>query len=287
MRFRDWYDLTRLDHGLLWGTAVLVGEILAYRGFPPIHYAVLGFVIPVLIEVGVFALNDYLDLESDILNNRSDRPLTRDVIPQQYPLYLSLAVLPLAVVLGVFMGLAKPFLILMIFVILGILYNIKLKELPLVKNGVMGLCIAAPLLGGNLVVKDDILPIIMILGCAAFTAGFGREVLKDMMDTVGDKATGCKTLPIMIGLHNSAVIVSLLFLAAGFFVLIPFFYPFDYFYFHDPFYLVPACVTTAVIVYCVYSILKDTSCENVKMLRKRTLHVIELGIATFIIGAFL
>jgi 4-hydroxybenzoate polyprenyltransferase len=174
----------------------------------------------------------------------------------------------------------------MIFVILGILYNVKLKELPLVKNGVMGLCIAAPLIGGNLVVTDEVLPIVLILGCAAFTAGFGREVLKDMMDTVGDKATGCRTFPIIVGLKYSAVIVSLLLLAAGVFVLLPYVYPFDYFYFHDPIYLVLACATTAVIIYCVYSVLKDRSCENIKMLRKRTLHAIELGIVTFIAGAF-
>lgn len=284
MHFRDWYDLTRLDHGLLWGAAVLVGESLAYRGIPPTKYAILGFVIPVLVEVGIFALNDYLDLESDILNNRFDRPLTRKVIPQSYPLYLSLAVLPLAVALGAAMKLLS-FLIVTSFVVLGVLYDVKLKELPLVKNSIMGACIAAPLVCGNLFITDHLLPVVVILGAAAFTSGFGREVLKDMIDMEGDRVRGCKTFPIIFGMRSSAVMIASLLTAACFFVLLPYFYPFDYFYYHDLFYLVPACATSGLSLFCGYSILKDTSRENVKNLRKKTLVLLEMGILTFVIGA--
>jgi geranylgeranylglycerol-phosphate geranylgeranyltransferase len=287
MHLRDWYDLTRLDHGILWGVAVVIGESLAYRGFPPLKFAVLGFVIPVLIEVGIFALNDYIDIDSDILNKRNDRPLTRHAIPTQYPLYFSLAVLPVSIVLGVLTGLTSPLLIVVIFIVLGILYNVKLKELPLVKNFIMGLCIAAPLIGGNLLITNEILPVIMVLGICAFTAGFGREVLKDMMDTLGDKSVGCTTFPILFGLRRSAVLVSSLIVTAGIFILLPYLYPFDRFYYHDPFYLIPACATNVLIITCVYSLIKDTSHKNIQVLRKRTLHIIELGMVTFIVGALL
>lgn len=287
MHLRDWYDLTRLDHGFLWGIAVLVGEGLAYRGFPPLSYVILGFTVPVLIEVGIFAMNDYLDVESDVLNNRTDRPLTRHAIPQQYPLYLSLAVLPLSVVLGFFTGLSKPFFIVVVFVILGVLYNVRLKGIPMVKNVVMGLCIAAPLIWGNLVIREEILPVIIVFAAAAFTSGFGREVLKDMMDTVGDKATGCTTLPVLFGLKSSAVVVSLLFLAAGFFILLPSFYYLDTLYYRDVYYLIPAGATFGIVCFYVHSLLKDTSYENVKRLRKRTLNILEMGILTFVLGAIL
>ena len=283
MRLRDWYDLTRLDHGILWGAAVLIGEGLACRGIPPLPYAVIGFLIPVFIEIGIFALNDYIDVESDILNKRSDRPLTRNAIPHTYPLYLSAIVLPMAIIIGVFIQMV-PFLIVVVGVVLGVLYNIKLKEVPLVKNAVMGLCIAAPLIGGNLVITN-ILPIVLVFGAAAFTAGFGREVLKDMMDVKGDKAHGCTTFPILFGLKISSFIVSFLLLLACFFVLLPFFYPLDVFYFHDPVYLVAAAVTSGLVMYCVYTILKDRSYETIKLLRKKTLYVIEVGIITFILGA--
>lgn len=287
MHLRDWYDLTRLDHGILWGTAVIIGASLAYRGFPPLKFVFLGFSIPVLIEVGIFALNDYIDIDSDILNKRRDRPLTRHAIPTQYPLYFSLAVLPVSIVLGVLTGLKNPFLIVVTFIVLGILYNVKLKELPLVKNFIMGLCIAAPLVGGNLLITNEILPVIMVLSICAFTAGFGREVLKDMMDTFGDKSVGCTTFPILFGLRRSAILVSSLIVTAGIFILLPFFYPFDQFYYHDPFYLIPACATITLIIICVHSLFKDTSQKNIQVLRKRTLNIIELGMVTFIAGALL
>ena len=284
MRLRDWYDLTRLDHGILWGTAVIIGEVLACRGVPPFQYVVLGFVIPILIEVGIFSMNDYLDLESDILNKRADRPLTREMIPQQYPLYLSAAVLPLAAALGAAIGLIKPFIVMVAFIFLGVLYNVKLKQLPLVKNTIMGLCIAAPLVWGNLMVKDQMLPVIFVFGLAAFTAGAGREILKDMIDTVGDKANGCRTFPIMFGSKSSAVIVSCLLLAAEFFVLFPYFYPLDPLYFHDHMYFLFACAAGALVIFCVHSVLKDRSSKNVEMLRKRTLTLLEMGMVTFVAG---
>jgi geranylgeranylglycerol-phosphate geranylgeranyltransferase len=272
---------------LIWGLAVVAGEIIACGGFPPLTYAVLGFVIPVLIEVGIFSLNDYLDVDSDILNNRSDRPLTRNAISREYPLYVSLAVLPIAAVLGAMMYLLLPFIIVLIFIGLGILYNVKLKEVPMVKNVIMGLCIAAPLIGGNLVVHDHVLPIIMLFGTAAFISGFGREVLKDMMDMVGDEASGCTTLPLLYGLKKTAWIVFLSLIGACVLILIPFFFPVNQSYFHDVLYLILALLTSILSVYCAYSILKNQSLDNIKILRKKSLYILETGIIAFIMGAIL
>jgi len=287
MHLRDWYHLTRLDHGLIWGAAVVAGEIIAYGGFPPLSYAILGFVIPLLIEVGIFALNDYVDVESDILNKRKDRPLTRNTISKQYPLYLSLAVLPVAAVLGAMMYLLMPFLIILLFIGLGILYNVKLKAVPLVKNSVMGLCIAAPLIGGNLVITDEVLPIVIIFSVAAFISGFGREVLKDMMDMVGDEASGCKTLPIIFGLKKTAWIVSFSLISACIFIVFPFFFPVDSSYFHNAPYIMVSLLACALSFYCAYSICANQSLENIKLLRKRSLNILEIGIIAFILGAIL
>lgn len=287
MHLRDWYNLTRLDHGLIWGAAVVAGELIACQGFPPPGYVILGFTIPVLIEVGIFALNDYIDMESDMLNNRTDRPLTRKAISKQYPLYVSITVLPVAAVLGAMMYVFKPFVIVMGFIILGLLYNIKLKEVPMVKNVVMGLCIAAPLVGGNLVVHNHVLPVVMFFGIAAFISGFGREVLKDMMDVVGDRACGCITLPIMFGLKKTAWIVSSSLVCACGFILFPFFYPVDPSFYHDTLYLFLATMTSALSLYCAYSIFKNQSLNNIQWLRKRSLNILEVGIIAFIIGAII
>lgn len=287
MHLRDWYNLTRLDHGLIWGAAVVAGEFIACQGFPPPAYVILGFIIPVLIEVGIFTLNDYIDVESDILNNRIDRPLTRKAISKQYPLYVSMAVLPVAAVLGAMMYVLKPFIIVIGFIILGLLYNIKLKEVPMVKNMVMGLCIAAPLVGGNLVVSNRVLPVIMFFGTAAFISGFGREVLKDMMDVVGDRACGCVTLPIIFGLKKTALIVSSSLIGACGFILFPYFYPVDPSFYHDTLYLSLAFLTSSLSLYCAYSVSKSQSMNNIQWLRKRSLNILELGIVAFITGAIL
>ncbi|MBU7013316.1 MAG: UbiA family prenyltransferase [Theionarchaea archaeon] len=284
MHLRDWYDLTRLDHGILWGAAVVVGEILAYRGFPPLQYIILGFFAPLLVEIGVFSLNDYMDRESDILNNRVDRPLVRGAIPRQYPLYIAVVMLPGAVILGFVSSLAIPFVLVILFSALGVLYNVKLKGVPCVKNCIMGVCIAAPLLGGNLIVEDEILPVVALFATAAFLLGTGREILKDMMDTAGDQATGCKTLPLMVGSKNSARIVFSLFLVSCIIILVPYAYPLDSLYFHDTVYLISACATCGLTIYCARSIMKDWSRSSVAILRKRTFHILELGVLTFLVG---
>ncbi|MBU6997758.1 MAG: UbiA family prenyltransferase [Theionarchaea archaeon] len=284
MHLRDWYDLTRLDHGILWGAAVVVGEILAYRGIPPLQYIILGFAAPLLVEIGVFSLNDYMDRESDILNNRIDRPLVRGAFPRQYPLYIALVMLPGAVVVGFISSLMVPLILVILFSALGVLYNVKLKGVPCVKNCIMGVCIAAPLLGGNLIVEDEILPVVALFATAAFLLGTGREILKDMMDTAGDKATGCRTLPLLIGSKNSARIVFSLFLVSCVVILFPCGYPCDSFYFHDILYLISACITCGLTVYCACSLLKDWSRTRVVLLRKRTFNILELGVFTFLLG---
>ncbi|MBU7023639.1 MAG: UbiA family prenyltransferase [Theionarchaea archaeon] len=224
-----------------------------------------------------------MDKESDILNNRVDRPLVRGAIPVQYPLYVAVVTLPGAMVLG-FISNPTTFFLVTVFTVLGVLYNVKLKEVPCVKNCIMGVCIAAPLLAGNLFVKDEILPVVVLFAAAAFLLGTGREILKDMMDIKGDNATGCKTLPLLIGPENSARIVFSLFLVSCIIILFPYGYLFDGFYFHDPLYLTAACITCGVTMYCAYSVVKDWSRSNVVLLRKRTFHILELGIFTFLVG---
>ncbi|MFQ6088371.1 MAG: UbiA family prenyltransferase [Candidatus Methanofastidiosia archaeon] len=281
---KDWYDLTRFDHALLWGLSVVIAEFIAKRGLPEFKLVFFGFLIAALLEIGIFAFNDYIDLESDRINKRVDRPLVRGSIEPKYALYTTFLSLPLALIFGIVLNLIYPLIILISFLILGVLYDLKLKEYSLVKNFIVASCMAIPFIGGNMVVREDILPIIWVLASMGLTGGLGREVLKDMMDIEGDRAKGYKTLPILFGTKKTLFVVTLMFLICVVLTLTPYLLNFDPFYFKDPFYLAPLLLTDLIILYSLYLLWKSFSQEIVKKVRGLTLLAIEFGVLGFIFG---
>ena len=62
-------ELTRLEHGIMYGIAVIIGIVLVV-GLEQIVAlsAVFGFFTALFIEMGAFALNDYIDLQADRIN---------------------------------------------------------------------------------------------------------------------------------------------------------------------------------------------------------------------------
>lgn len=90
-KFSAFIRLTRIEHGFMLVVAVLIGEIVALRGFPPAGIALLSILPPFLIEIGSFAINDYFDIESDRKNKKSDRPLVTGELSPAFAIGLSVA----------------------------------------------------------------------------------------------------------------------------------------------------------------------------------------------------
>ena len=225
MEIKEIVRLTRFEHAVMLALAVFIGETILLRSIPPVDMLLaLSLLVPVLSEMGSFALNDYLDVETDRLNRKMDRPLVRGAISLAFARNLSIACLALSVLLAYFINM-NAFLIALLFNVFAVAYNAKLKDLPLLGNIYIALTMAIPFIFGNFVVANDLAPLAVILAALGFVAGLAREIVKTVQDMEGDmQARGSRTLPVVIGKGPSlavAVILYLLFipLSASPFVL--------------------------------------------------------------------
>jgi geranylgeranylglycerol-phosphate geranylgeranyltransferase len=200
MFLRELIKLTRFEHAIMLAFAVLIAQTAVMGAVPGVSIALaLSILVPVFSEMGSFALNDYLDIATDKLNKKTERPLVKGTISPGFALNFSIASLALSVILAFFINL-PAFAIALAFNALAILYNWRLKDLPLVGNVYIALTMAIPFIFGNFVVSETLAPITLILALLGFTAGLAREIIKSAQDMEGDrKARGSRTLPIIIG----------------------------------------------------------------------------------------
>ena len=215
MKFYSILKLIRFEHGLMLSLAVLTSVFFTVSNVR-LDINLIGLMaIPFLIEAGAFALNDYFDIETDRLNKK-DRPLVTGEISKETALTITIASLFTAIIISIFYNIWIVN-ITGFFILFSVLYDWKLKDLPLIGNSFIGFSMAIPFIFGNLAYSDTLIPENIILFCMAFTIGLAREIIK----TDGDvKMRKAKTLPFYIGKGNSlyiAVIIILLFLVIGFY----------------------------------------------------------------------
>ncbi len=221
---KELMKLTRFEHALMLAFAVLIAETIVLGGVPEFTLIIiLSLLVPIFSEMGSFALNDYLDIETDRLNKK-DRPLVKGTISPRFALYFSIASLMLSTLIAYFINMAA-FAIALAFNIIAVAYNWKLKDTPLLGNSYIALTMAIPFIFGNFVVSDTLSQTALVLAALGFVAGLAREIIKSVQDMEGDiRARGSKTLPVIIGRRPaliSAVVLYLLFIplsAAPFFI---------------------------------------------------------------------
>ena len=202
--------LFRIEHALLLAVAVLIGELLS-GALPALPLLLCSLAVPVFIEMGSFALNDYFDVKTDKANKRHDRPIAAGEISPSRALLAAAA----CYIIGIAAALPLPaaaLYITLLFAFLSIAYNFKLKELPLVGNIYIAASMAIPFLFGSLVVAPEIYARIWAIALVAFVAGLGREIIKSAEDMEGDVLhRNARTLPVVIGRKNSLLLSALLY----------------------------------------------------------------------------
>jgi len=218
------YRLTRFDHAIMLAIAVLIGETIVLGSAPSATaIIILSLLVPMLSEAGSFALNDYLDIESDRINKKFDRPLVAGTISPSFAFYFSILCIFLSVILAYFINIFA-FLIALVFNGLAILYNWKLKDLPLLGNAYIALSMSIPFVFGNVAVAEALSPLVLVLASLGFVSGLAREILKSVQDMEGDiVARKSRTLPVVIGVGRSLIIVSVLYILFIFLSFLPFF----------------------------------------------------------------
>jgi len=279
----------------MYGVGVLIGmliaggriltpsQLLGLTVLAPSRLASFGFFTALFIQAGTFALNDYCDLESDIANRRLDRPLVRGDLSRQEALVIAI----LATLLGIFSAsFLHPLLFLLAVssAVLGVLYDLKIKEYLAVSNLYIALTMAIPFIfGGLLVDPGRINQELLILALIAFLAGFGREVMKDSADLKGDALRNVRSIARIYGVKRATDVVIVFYSLAVLLSAIPFF-TVSTSYYLNPVYALPVLIADALFLYTALE-LRTTAQLEYTRLRKMTLLAIGCGLIGFISGA--
>jgi len=213
--FSSYIEILRPLNGFMVGLAVVIGYLISLEEIKSIvlENILYGYITGFFISSSIMIFNDIIDLPIDRIN-RPDRPLPSGRITVNRALLLGLTIGILGIIFSLLTGFNTLFLALG-FWIVGILYNLYLKGIPLVGNMVVSLSIAIPFIYGAYITGNNSYDLnTYILAITAFTINTYREIIKDIADIKGDKKGGLSTLPIKFG-NKIAFYISMTFLLMG------------------------------------------------------------------------
>ncbi|MGC8923620.1 MAG: UbiA family prenyltransferase [Candidatus Micrarchaeia archaeon] len=278
MKIRTFIELTRMEHSIMLVLGVFVVILLADIQ-PSYDKLLFALACPLLISAGAFALNDYFDAESDRLN-RKNRPIVRGEITKEDALKIAVLLIVLGTLIAYPLG-VYPFMIAVVFALLSILYDWKLKDVALIGNIIVAASMSIIFIFTSLSFAENISSVVIYVAIISFISGLGREIQKTVQDIEGDVAArGSKTLPVFIGKSYSLHVALLLMIIASALAL--------YLYFEIPplkgntLYLVPMLVSVCMFLYSSY--LFYGAQKQKEMGRRISLYALILGIISYMLG---
>lgn len=146
--FDSFFKLVRIEHALMYALAVLIGAILVNGTAAITQKVIYAAVVAIFIEFGAFALNDYIDYKADKINRRIDRPLVKGEISRDAALLIGISSFIIANITALITLPQSAFLIILIFTILSLAYDLILKNLPFLGNFIIALTMAIPFFFG-------------------------------------------------------------------------------------------------------------------------------------------
>jgi geranylgeranylglycerol-phosphate geranylgeranyltransferase len=202
-------ELFRFELSFAAGVCVIVGELLALGTTPSINQIILGFLSGFFISSSALILNDYFDIETDKIN-APKRPLPSGVIKPQEAILLTI----LASLIGLGSALLVSHIALIvgiIFWLIGVLYNFKLKETGLLGNLMVSSSVAITFIFGGIIVNQPWNIIVWVFALIAFFIDLAEEIAADAMDIIGDKKRGSKSIAIILGKKTALRVSGFLF----------------------------------------------------------------------------
>jgi len=208
-----WLRLIRFGNLAIVAACQAMVAIFLLTSFPPALYHLkeiplfLICAATVLAAAGGYVINDYYDQKIDLLN-KPGKVVLGKLLARRGAILLHAAFSGLAILSAGFVN-RWVFLTVIGSVALLWFYSALLKRTPLYGN------IAVAFLAGLSVFMPAMLypehqKKVFVFAVFAFLISLVREMVKDMEDWLGDKAEGCRTLPIIFGLKKTKYVLHLL-----------------------------------------------------------------------------
>ncbi|MFX0207461.1 MAG: UbiA family prenyltransferase [Candidatus Hodarchaeota archaeon] len=277
--------LTRFEHSIIGGVGVVVGAIITTeleKTALNFERLLAGILVAVLLIAAGFALNDLADVDVDRMNQRLDRPLVTGELSERQVTINSVVWICLGLIISIFLGLF-PFVVAAIWLVLAILYDFKFKEFGLIGNIYVATTYAAPWFYGSILFDPSSFQTWIAVGSLSlitFIAGFGREILKGIMDIKGDRIRNVRTIARTHGTQKAANMAIILIFGAIALTPLPYFYSFD----RSLIYLLLVSITNLLLIGACLPLLKDQSYVTARNARNRTLIAFILGAMAFLGG---
>ena len=193
------------------------------------HFQFLSLVLStIFLTAAGYVINDYFDTKTDLLN-RPERVIVGKLIPRRWAMFIHITFNVLGIGFGFYVSysLGMTYLLVVFLVVTGLLwfYSTTYKRQFLVGNLLVAFLTALvpfmvvlfempPVINtyADLLVQYQVQlnHILIWVGGFSFFAFFTtliRELLKDMEDFEGDRAYGRRSLPVVLGLRSSKMVV--------------------------------------------------------------------------------
>lgn len=277
MKIKGVLEILRVPNDIMIGIAVLIGEYVSLSSIPSINLVIFGFLSAFLLSSAVMVLNDYFDLPVDKINN-PNRPLIRGDVSIDEALFLAYICMFFGILLSLFLSFYN-FLIAIIFLILGVLYNWKIKKFGLLGNTIVSLSVSIPYIYGMVAVRRFIY-VIWFLALMSFLSNMGREIIKGICDIEGDITRSIKTVAVKLGSKKAAVISGLFTLSAVVISFIPWILGLLNFL-----YIIVVQIANILFVMNTFKIMKNPSKKVAFKVKKNFLIAMMIGLISFILGS--
>ncbi|HMG93090.1 MAG TPA: geranylgeranylglycerol-phosphate geranylgeranyltransferase [Chryseolinea sp.] len=204
----SWLKLTRFGNLVIIGFAqyftagFLIGKETIYD-----YKLFLLSISTVLIAAAGYIINDYYDVKIDYIN-KPERVVIGKSITRRFAILFHVLLSIGGISIGFYLS-WRLAAVNLLSVFLLWLYSNNLKRLPFVGN------ITVALLTGLAIYVVDVLyrtqsSLVIIYAVFAFFMTLVREIIKDIEDLKGDNTFGCKTLPIVLGIRKTKIIIYLI-----------------------------------------------------------------------------
>ena len=269
------FQSTRPFNLVMIAAGILITLYVGLQAVAPFDIMIPAIVAAVLIAAGGNSINDYYDVDIDIVN-RPDKPLPSGKIKPNELWTFSI----LLFVGGILTSLLLPFLCIVLAVVNSILlglYASKIKRSGFFGNILISYLVASVFAFGGAAIHKLLIGI--FLAIVAFFTNAAREILKDMEDIKGDEMFGAKTFPMLEGRKKSIVIIVSFLIVAILISPIPYLLGILSLY-----YMIFAIITDLIFVYAIYSITQSSALKVIKLNQKRIKIAAIIGLMAFLAG---
>jgi geranylgeranylglycerol-phosphate geranylgeranyltransferase len=268
-------SMVRLPNCIMIGFAVIVGEAIASSVVPAIA-AFFGFWTGFLFSGSSMVLNDYFDLEIDLINDPA-RPIPSGLVRPSEAVSFAIVLASIGLLCATITG-VLTLVIAVASMILTVAYNSRFKKTGLVGNGMVSTNVAVPFIYGGSVVGNVSWPL-FIFALLAFLSSLGREIVKGIVDVAGDKKKGVNSIAVTRGNDYAAKGGAAFFLLSVGLSALPL-----ALHMVSPYYVPLVIICDFGFLLTSYSIMTNPTPRNAKRNKKYVLIWMTFGLLAFVVG---